>query len=129
MIRGVTVTLLEFSRTGVGLSWDPVEVGNVLIAPVSEVDSTTAALPEGHRAVYHLAIPKADTHRWEGQLVQFWGSTWAVVGIRADNVFRQHSGAAQQHGQCKQYSKQFLHGYRTSFLFRRVSRDVIYENR
>ena len=86
MIRGVTVTLLEFSRTGVGLSWDPVEVGNVLIAPVSEVDSTTAALPEGHRAIYHLAIPKADTHRWEGQLVQFWNSTWAVVGIPTEGM-------------------------------------------
>jgi hypothetical protein len=86
MIRGVTVTLLEFSRTGVGLSWDPVEVGNVLIAPVSEVDSTTAALPEGHRAIYHLAIPKADTHRWEGQLVQFWDCTWAVVGIPTEGM-------------------------------------------
>lgn len=37
--------------------------------------------PNGHRAVYYLAIPKTDTHQWEGQLVQFWNATWAVIGI------------------------------------------------
>lgn len=86
MIRGVTVTLLELSRAGSGPVWSPATVDNVLIAPLSEVDSTTGPLPDGHRAIYHLAIPKTDTHRWEGQLVQFWGNTWAVVGIPTEGI-------------------------------------------
>ena len=86
MIRGVTVTLLQLCRAGSTPVWTEVTVDNVLVAPTSEVDSTVAALPEGHRALYHLAIPKSDQHRWEGQLVQFWGSTWAVVGIPTEGM-------------------------------------------
>jgi len=86
MIRGVNVTLLQLSRQAGVPVWTPVQVENVLIAPLSEVDSTAGPLPEGHRALYHLAIPKSDTHRWEGQLVQFWNQTWAVVGIPTEGI-------------------------------------------
>lgn len=87
MLHGIPVTLLNKTQTGVdaagrpAYSWSPVTVENVLVAPMSEVDSTQGLLPTGHRAVYHMAIPKTDTHTWEGQLVQFFGNTWAVVGI------------------------------------------------
>lgn len=87
MLHGIFVTLLNKTQTGVdaagrpAYSWSPVTVENVLVAPMSEVDSTQGLLPTGHRAVYHMAIPKTDTHTWEGQLVQFFGNTWAVVGI------------------------------------------------
>lgn len=86
MIRGVNVTLLQLSRQAGVPVWTPVQVENVLIAPLSEVDSTAGPLPEGHRALYHLAIPKSDTHRWEGQLVQFWNQTWAVIGIPTEGI-------------------------------------------
>ena len=86
MITGITVTLLELNRAGSGPIWVPETVDNVLVAPLSEVDSTVGPLPEGHRALYHLAIPKTDTHRWEGQLVQFWNQTWAVVGIPTEGI-------------------------------------------
>lgn len=79
-LTGIPVTLLQLSRGAASDTWTPVAVDNVLIAPFSEVDTTAAAPASGHRALYHLAIPKTDTHRWEGQLVQFWGDTWSVIG-------------------------------------------------
>lgn len=92
MIRGIPVTLLQLSRSGDASSWTPVTVDNVLVAPVMEVDNQIAMLPEGHRAVYHLGIPKSDTHRWEGQLVQFFGQTWSVIGIPTEGIASQIPG-------------------------------------
>ena len=86
MIRGITVQLLQLSRAGDTPAWTPVTVENVLVAPVLEVDNHLAYLPDGHRAVYHLGIPKTDGHSWEGQLVQFFGATWAVVGIPTKGI-------------------------------------------
>ena len=86
MIKGISVKLLQLSRAGSTPVWTEVTVDNVLVAPLQEVDSTQAALPDGHRALYHLAIPKADNHRWEGQLVQFWGHTWSVIGIPTEGI-------------------------------------------
>ena len=86
MIRGISVTLLQLSRSGAAPSWTPVTVDNVLVAPVLEVDNQIAMLPDGHRAVYHLGIPKSDTQRWEGQLVQFFGQTWSVIGIPTEGI-------------------------------------------
>ena len=92
MIRGISVTLLQLSRSGETPSWTPVTVDNVLVAPVLEVDNQIAMLPDGHRAVYHLGIPKSDTHRWEGQLVQFFGQTWSVIGIPTEGIDSQIPG-------------------------------------
>ena len=86
MIRGKSVTLLQLSKSGSTPVWTAVTVDNVLYAPLQEVDSTAGPLPEGHRALYHLAVPKTDTNRWEGQLVQFMGNTWAVVGIPTEGI-------------------------------------------
>lgn len=62
-------------------TWERVTVENVLIAPLIENSPLPGVNAAGHRAVYHLAIPKIDEHLWQGQLVQFWGSTWAVIGV------------------------------------------------
>lgn len=93
MIRGISVTLLQLSRSQDGTAtWTPVTVDNVLVAPVLEVDNQVAMLPDGHRAVYHLGIPKSDAHRWEGQLVQFFGQTWSVIGIPTEGIDSQIPG-------------------------------------
>ena len=92
MIRGITVTLLMLSRAGSTEVWTSAEIPNVLIEPVMEVDSNQAVVYDGHRAVYHLAIPKTDEHTWEGQLVQFWGCTWSVIGIPTKGIDSQIPG-------------------------------------
>lgn len=70
--------LLSLTQGG---TWTSEDIPNVLVAPVVEVDSIAAVVHEGHRAIYHLAIPKTDDHVWQGQLVQFWDQIWSVVGI------------------------------------------------
>lgn len=62
-------------------TWEPVTVENVLVAPLIENSPLPGVNAAGHRAVYHLGIPKTDEHLWQGQLVQFWGRTWAVIGV------------------------------------------------
>lgn len=77
------VTLLQ--RTA-ERSWTASTVDNVLIAPLIENSPLPGLNQAGHRAVYHLAIPKTDAHLWEGQLVQFWDRTWAVLGIPTQGI-------------------------------------------
>ena len=79
-IRGIPVSLLTVDDTQ-ARTWKTETVDNVLVAPYAETDGPRNFQPQGHNASYHLAIPKTDAHRWEGALVQFFGSTWAVVGI------------------------------------------------
>lgn len=90
MLKGETVTLLERVDTGEVDAFNqpiftenPVEVGNVLIAPAGTggVEIVAPLDLNGRKAVYQLAIPKTDTHEWEGQRVRFWGNTWEVIGI------------------------------------------------
>ena len=87
-MRGITITLYEREQSGTDLfnrpeyTETPVEVENVLVAPVTpggeEVLDTLDLT--GRKAVYTLAIPKGDTHRWEGCRVEFFGETWQVIG-------------------------------------------------
>ena len=88
MFNGIAVTLLKIKREGNTASWTSTVVENVLVAPFSEGDAgrTSLLIESGHRAVYHLAIPKDDENTWEGQLVQFFGQTWAVVGIPTKGI-------------------------------------------
>ncbi len=87
MITGRTVTLLEKQQTGVDAfnrptyAEVPVEVENVLIAPLSDQEVLETLNLTGRKAVYQLGIPKGDAHDWENQRVQFFGKTWQVIGI------------------------------------------------
>ena len=87
MITGRTVVLLEKQQTGVDAfnrptyAEIPVEVENVLIAPLSDQEVLDTLNLTGRKAVYQLGIPKGDAHDWENQRVQFFGQTWQVIGI------------------------------------------------
>ena len=85
LIRGIPVSLLTVDDAQ-ARTWKTETVDNVLVAPYAETDGTRGFQPQGHNAVYHLAVPKTDIHRWEGALVQFFGRTWAVVGIPTKGI-------------------------------------------
>ena len=87
MITGRTVVLLEKQQTGMDAfnrptyAEIPVEVENVLIAPLSDQEVLDTLNLTGRKAVYQLGVPKGDAHNWENQRVQFFGQTWQVIGI------------------------------------------------
>lgn len=93
-MRGITVTLLEREQTGVDAFNRPIyaetgtQVSNVLVAPTQAGgDDVVDALDlTGRKATYTLAIPKGDTHSWEGNRVQFFGETWQVIGIPTQGI-------------------------------------------
>ena len=78
-IRGITVQLYVRTQTGTDAFNRPVytetavDVDNVLVAPATSEEVTQTLDLTGKRAVYNLAIPKGDTHDWEGCRVNFFG--------------------------------------------------------
>ena len=54
----------------------PVEVDNVLVAPVTTSETLDTVNLTGKKAVYTLAIPKGDTHDWKDKKVEFFGDTF-----------------------------------------------------
>lgn len=86
-IKGITVVLVEERTVGVNPLGEKitkpicVEVDNVLVAPASETDIVNNTDLTGGKAVYTLAIPKGDTHKWEDATVKFFGETWKATGI------------------------------------------------
>lgn len=62
---------------------DPVEVNNVIVAPVSTDDFNDVISLYGKKAVYQLGIPKGDTHNWENQQVilpEPFAGTYRTIG-------------------------------------------------
>lgn len=86
-IKGIPVILCSKIQVGEDRIKNPVyeyeeeTIENVLVAPVSSTEVLDTLNLTGRKIVYTLAIPKSDTHTWEGQLVKFFGETWRVVGI------------------------------------------------
>ena len=91
-IKGITITLYD----KVQIDEDafhrpvykeiPVEVDNVLIAPVSTEDIINQTNLSGKKAVYTLAIPKTDTHDWENRIVEFFGAKWHTGGFPIQGI-------------------------------------------
>lgn len=87
MIKGITIILINEKKTGEDAFGTPVytleetEVNNVLVAPVSTDEVTDALKLYGKKAVYHIAIPKGDTHTWKDQKVRFFGEIWQIFGL------------------------------------------------
>lgn len=86
LIKGITVNLLERTQTGTDgfnrpiYTETPIEIKNVLVAPLSDTEILDTINLTGRKAVYQLGIPKDDTHTWEDKKVQFFGETWRVIG-------------------------------------------------
>ena len=87
LIKGITVTLYEKTRSGVDdfnapvYTETPVQVENVLVTPVSTEDVINDLQLYGKRAVYELSIPKGDAHEWEDRTVEFFGHKWRTFGF------------------------------------------------
>lgn len=59
----------------------PVEVENVLVAPANATEILDTFNLIGKKAVYNIAIPKGDTHKWENNRVDFFGKKWRVISL------------------------------------------------
>lgn len=108
-IKGISVTLVSKIQTGEDAFHDPVYeyydelVENVLVAPASSTEILDTLNLTGKKIVYNLAIPKGDTHVWEGQLVKFFGETWRVVNIPEKGIDALIPGDWNQKVQVERY--------------------------
>lgn len=88
-MKGITVILYDKVSAGVDrfnheiFEEIPVEVENVLVAPISSAgeDIVTDVSMAGKRDLYMLGIPKGDTHVWDDRTVEFFGAKWKTVGF------------------------------------------------
>lgn len=93
-MKGITITLLERVQVGTDPFNRPIYeetetvVENVLVSPVSPGGEEVLDITDltGRKAVYTLAIPKGDKHRWEGNRVRFFGETWRVIGEPTEGI-------------------------------------------
>lgn len=91
-MHGITVILNEKTIVGKDpynapiYQTQPVQVDNVLVAPVSDTEILEGINLHGKKAVYKLGIPKGDTHNWEDQLVEFFGQTWHTFGFVSEGI-------------------------------------------
>ena len=91
-IKGMTITLIdkvEVDRDPFNkpiYQDKPIEIENVLVAPTSSDDVINELSLSGRKAVYTLAVPKGDTHDWEGKEVLFFGKRWRAFGIPLEGM-------------------------------------------
>ena len=87
-MKGITVTLYDRTKTGVDAlnhpiyTETPVNVDNVLVAPMNDTEVLETYNLTGRRAEYQLGIPKGDTHEWTaGKRVRFFDADWRIIGM------------------------------------------------
>lgn len=87
MLKGIDVILYIRTRTGENALQEPiyaetpVTVQNVLVGEPSAEDAAVELQLTGRRLAYTLAVPKGDTHEWEGCRVEFFGKMFRVCGV------------------------------------------------
>lgn len=92
MLKGIKVILITNKQIGVDSFHKPIyedveiEVENVLVAPSTTDDITSAQDLYGKKAVYTLGIPKTDTHNWENCKVKFFGEIWRSFGYPIQGI-------------------------------------------
>ena len=92
-LNGITITLYDLTQTGTDplnkpiYAETPVQIGNVLVAPVESTEQLETFSLTGRRAIYQLGIPKGDTHDWTaGKRVSFFGADWRIIGIPTEGI-------------------------------------------
>ena len=91
-MRGITITLFDNVEIGQDdfnkpiYEEVPINIDNVLVAPVSSTEVLETLDLTGRRAVYQLGIPKGDTHDWEDKRVQFFGQDWRTIGLPVEGI-------------------------------------------
>lgn len=87
-IKGITVILYDRIQTGTDAlnkpvyEETPVEVEDVLVAPVDSTEALDTYNLTGRKAVYQLGLPKGDEHDWKaGKKVRFFDADWRIIGI------------------------------------------------
>lgn len=85
---GITITLYEQIKSGTDAldhpiyTERPVNVDNVLVAPVGTTENLEIYSLTGRMAEYQLGIPKGDTHDWKaGQKVRFFNKDWRIIAM------------------------------------------------
>lgn len=64
----------------------PIQVSNVLVAPMSTSDIPTSTKADRRKATYQLAIPKGDKYDWDNVDVEFFGHKWHTVGTPIEGI-------------------------------------------
>lgn len=91
-IKGITVTLWDKTKTGVDAlnrpvyEETPIDVSDVLVAPVTAEEIVDELNLTGKHAVYQLAIPKGDTHTWTDRKISFFGQDWKAIGPETQGI-------------------------------------------
>ena len=86
MLKGITVTLYEKTKTGTDafnedvFEETAVQVDDVLVAPAQSQEILDTINLYGKKAVYTLAIPKDDEHDWKDKRVSFFGKDFRTFG-------------------------------------------------
>ena len=92
-MKGITITLYERQEAGVDAfghtiyTETPVDVENVLVAPVNATETLENIDLNGRKIVYQLGIPKEDDHLWEeGMRVTIKGADYKIFGIPTEGI-------------------------------------------
>lgn len=92
MIKGIDVILYERVQNGTDALNRPIytetatKVENVLVGEPTSDDVIRDSDLYGKKLAYTLAIPKGDTHSWEGCKVEFFGQTFQVYGYPSQGI-------------------------------------------
>lgn len=81
----------------------PVTVEDVLVAPASITEVLDMLNITGKKAVYNIAIPKGDTHDWQDCRVDFFGTSWRVIGFPQQGIEENIPGRWNQRWMVERY--------------------------
>lgn len=92
MLKGIDIILYDKIEDGKDAFGTPVykevpiNIKNVLVAPVSADDSVDNTSLKGKRIVYEIAIPKGDSHIWKERTVEFFGQKFDTIGVPLQGI-------------------------------------------